>query len=804
MKMHTKILIYVGLTTVVILSILYLLSERMILNNYKKMEGDYSKEGMRRVMLSFFDEYNNLGALTMNYSARDETYRMLTQPKIPSAVTAYANRTYPDTFLDSMRLNAVLVFDQKSEVYWAKAFDFARNERLAYPADLIRALTAYNSFYIKHRDPDAHRLGIVVAKGYPYIVSSYPIVTSYKEGPVRGTLVFARRVDNEFVRWLSEKSDMTLEYSTLGDSFRLPGGASMLLLGQSWLRYWSAADTATITSYGMVGDINEKPALLLSFAQPRDFSIQAQENLRFYLAFFAVSGLSFFLLVSFVLKRIVFRRLNEAIEGMRYIDRQKEFHLRMKVTGNDEVTQLESTFNSMMTSLDLSQQAISYQANHDVMTGLANRKSFFGALEKHIAECPEGSRFAVLFIDLDHFKIVNDTMGHDAGDRLLKEAAKRIKACAGEERFVCRLGGDEFCIISEFYTEEGGVEELAGEIQKQLNQPFRLQGQNVSVSASIGISCYPDHGTDTESLLHRSDAAMLGTKEAGKAGHRWYSEEVESRRTRRLLLESALRTARKNDELQLHYQPKWNLESDRMTGVEALLRWNNPELGSVSPAEFIPIAESTGLINELGEWIMRTACRHYRSWQEQMQLQQEGWDGVSGKEQEFPLTVAVNTSGVQLLQPNFVERTMQIFREEGVDPSGFEFEVTESFAITNFNDVIDILTELQQCGFTVSIDDFGEGYSSMKYLCQLPIHLVKIDKSLIDPLTDNKRSRVIVSAIMDMAHRLGVTVVAEGVETQEQRRLLEKYDCDMIQGYLVSRPMPAEEFARSLVGGARV
>jgi diguanylate cyclase (GGDEF)-like protein len=439
----------------------------------------------------------------------------------------------------------------------------------------------------------------------------------------------------------------------------------------------------------------------------------------------------------------------------------------------------------MMMSLERSQNKIQYQANHDNLTGLANRKAFFEYLEKMIKQSRQRqSCFAVLFIDLDRFKLINDTMGHHMGDLLLIEVTKKLRFCMKYGEFLCRLGGDEFCIVVHDVFDSKQIEQLAKVIIETINAPYELDGYHVTISASIGISLYPDHGADSESLLHHSDVAMLDVKETGKNNYRWFSESIEETRTRRMLIEQFLKSAIDNKELTLVYQPKWDLMENKIAGVEALLRWRNRQLGYVSPYEFIPIAESSCIINDIGEWIMRSACRQYVAWQNQVE--------------DMSLIIAINISGVQLLQPDFVERIRGVFAEEKVEPCHFELEVTETFAIENFEEVINILVELRNLGFMISIDDFGAGYSSMKYVCQLPIQCMKIDKTLIDNLAENVRSQVVVSTLIEMAHRLQLTVVAEGVELPEQLHLLQTYRCDQIQGFLISKPVPANKIIELL------
>ncbi|WP_373230015.1 EAL domain-containing protein [Cohnella sp.] len=776
MSLKLKIMIYVGLTTFCMLTLLYLISERALLRNYETMELNNSREGMKRVLLAYYDEYRNLGSITINYGGWDDTYHFVERPKIPDPNDLYLTVNYPDSLFESSRLNVTLLMNNQEEIYFGKAYDYVNNRLFPYPQAFIDALVIDHPALLNHQDENSRNEGLIVVDNQPIMLASYPILTSDNKGPVHGTLVFARYLDDNYIQYISEKADMKLSYELASPSFSLPSHSETLIgTGKEALPFWTVTDKTSITSYALLSDYEHKPAMILKFSQSRELFDQAQKNTWFYLIYFTLSGFSFFLLIIYVFRRTIFKRLKRAIVRMSEIESTQGFSLRVQESGKDEITQLEKSFNRMMVSLEHAQSAIQYQADHDVLTGLPNRKAFFKHLEKSIGY---HSHFAILFIDLDRFKRINDTWGHEKGDLLLMQIAHRLKQCLKRGDFLCRLGGDEFCLLSEQPAISVQVEQLAIKIKETLGQPYELDGQKVTISVSIGISLYPEHGTEPSQLLKSSDAAMLDVKESGRNNIQWYSESIESLRSRRLLVEHSLQNAAGNGELTLHYQPKWDVKRRCMVGVEALLRWTHPKLGQVSPSEFIPIAESTGLIRDIGEWVIRSACQQVNAWHKQAA--------------DLPMIVAVNISGVQLMQPDFVERVHRIFSEEKVDPRCFELEITESTAIEKFEKVVDSLVKLRSMGFMISVDDFGAGYSSMKYLSQLPIQCIKLDKTLIDQLENNERSQVVVSALIEMANRLQIITVAEGVETLEQFRYLRDNSCDQIQGYLLSKPVSAE------------
>ncbi|WP_052487612.1 EAL domain-containing protein [Gordoniibacillus kamchatkensis] len=781
MSLHRKIMIYIGITTLGLLTLLYVISKSMLLDNYERLELSSVRENMKQSLLAFFDEYTNLGAITINYAGWDDTYNFVARPAIPAENDPYLTDNYTDSLFVSSRLNATLLFNNEKRLYFGKAYDYAEKRALPHPGTLVEALLKEHPSFLEHPVESSRKQGLLIVDNKPMIAASYPVLTSNNEGPVHGTLVFVRYLDSNYIKYISEKTDMPFSISIVEPSFSPPPDAVMIGgPGNRSLPFWTVSDKTTVRSFCLLTDIDSKPALLLEYSKPRALVKEANNGIMFYLLYFALSGFVFFFIVSFVLQRTLFARLNRTISGMNAIEEKQDFSIRIPESGKDEITKLEKSFNHMMSSLEHAQSEIHYQAYHDPLTGLSNRKAFYAQLEKTIMHSSRDRvRFALLFVDLDRFKFINDTMGHHAGDLLLVEVAERLRQCLSDEDFVCRLAGDEFCIITRSVRDSSQIEQLAQAIQRAFEAPFDLHGHRASVSASIGISLYPEHGTDSESLLHHSDVAMLEVKETGKNHYRWYADSMEAIRARRLRMEQFLQSAIVRNELTVHYQPKRDLAQGKTVGVEALLRWNSPQLGNVPPYEFIPVAESSGIIHDIGEWVIRSVCRQFAAWQNEFA--------------DMSLIVAINISGVQLLQPNFARRIRTIFAEEGADPRHFELEVTESFMIAKFDEVVDIFAQLRDFGFLISIDDFGAGYSSMKYLFQLPIQCMKIDKTLIDHLADNARNQVIVSALIDMAHQLQLTVVAEGVELPEQLRILESYRCDQIQGYLIGKPVPAEE-----------
>lgn len=424
------------------------------------------------------------------------------------------------------------------------------------------------------------------------------------------------------------------------------------------------------------------------------------------------------------------------------------------------------------------QQKIYHLAYHDTLTDLPNRRSFMARLEESLKNKRDQKKAAVLFIDLDRFKYINDSWGHDIGDFVLMEAAQRMQEPLGTEDYVSRLGGDEFTVLIEHVDKEEDIIALAEDIQRAFHRPMNISGRDIHLSCSMGIAVYPDDGEDADALLKRADTALYSVKERGRSGYAFFKSTMEEKSLERILLELELRNAVESREFYIDYQPKTDFEKGELIGTEALVRWNHPKLGRISPGKFIPIAEETGLIIPLGEWVLREACMQNKRWQD---------------EGHPPVVMSVNVSVRQLEQSNLRQQIRDILAETGLSPQWLELEVTES-VIADLDNSAAILQDLRNMGMKVSVDDFGTGYSSFTYIKHLPVDTVKIDASFIRDIDRNEESKAIVHAIMTLAKSLGINVIAEGVESREQMEYLQNGGCRQGQGYLFSKPVSKELF----------
>src|SRR6266852_4556684 len=430
---------------------------------------------------------------------------------------------------------------------------------------------------------------------------------------------------------------------------------------------------------------------------------------------------------------------------------------------------------------------MTHSAQHDVVTNLPNRLLLNDRITQSIAlALRQNKSLAVIFLDLDRFKYINDSLGHETGDKLLRSVSKRLLASVRGSDTVSRQGGDEFVILLSEISHPEDAAKSAKKILLSLSAPHSIAGQDLHIDGSIGISVYPEDGKDAETLIKNADTAMYHAKGTGRNNFQFFKGDMNLRAVERQSLESSLRHALEREQFLLHYQPKVNLDTGEITGVEALIRWQHPDRGLLSPGRFIPIAEDCGLIVQIGRWVLREACRQTREWQDAGSLR---------------LPIAVNVSALEFRDPGFVDSVRTVLQETGLEARYLELELTEGVLLEDGQSTAAVLQELKKMGVHLAVDDFGTGYSSLSYLQQFPIDVLKIDQSFVQHITGNPDDSPIVSAIIDMGKNLKQRVIAEGVETQGQLAFLQAQRCAEGQGYLFSRPLAAAQFAYLLETG---
>ena len=482
------------------------------------------------------------------------------------------------------------------------------------------------------------------------------------------------------------------------------------------------------------------------------------------------------------------KKLTEDEQSMLYelsIVRPDGIHIDVETLAFETTYQGEKATQVILRDITRRKKAeekINHFAYYDALTGLPNRNYLYRYLKESMERTKERSQMmAVMFLDLDRFKMINDAFGHSFGDVLLQQVSNRLQECLGNEGIVARYGGDEYIIVFE-HQKTDDVPQLAEQILHKFSIPFTIQDRQTYISPSIGISVYPTDGDDVDLLIKNADTAMYFAKESCRNNYQFYRSSLNSSNSRKMELENGLRNAIENNEFMLYYQPQVNLISNQIIGLEALIRWKHPEYGFVSPTEFIPIAEETGLIVTFGQWVLHQACQQNKRWQDQ------GFP---------PVRIAVNVSAVQFRNIYFIDVVKQVLQDTKLDPAYLELEITES-VMQHVEDTTSIMMELKGLGVHLAMDDFGKGFSSLNYLRNFPIDKLKIDKSFVDEINVRLNGEIIVNTIINLGNSLGFEVIAEGIVNDQQKSFLLQNNCHLGQGYLFSKPVPAEEIERIL------
>jgi diguanylate cyclase (GGDEF)-like protein len=627
--------------------------------------------------------------------------------------------------------------------------------------------------------------GVAVLAGRPRQLVAAPVMAP----TLIGWVVFAADLDQREMRSLERLSAIPLHAAVLakgsGSWAEAAGSMSALsptsaALAQAHIGSAAAfemrvAGTPSITLAKPLPTFSDNERAILLLAYPKAEALADARKLQLALGLMTLLGL---LAVAVATWRAAGKitqplaRLDEAAGRLASGE-----HVQVRVRGSDELARLAQSFNDMVGKIAEREQRITQLAFNDVLTGLPNRTMFQQQLEQSFrASEGSGGLFALHCLDLDQFKVINDTLGHPAGDALLIEAGKRVQAAA-KGHFVARLGGDEFVVLQTVGEDRNAIDRLARDILEAMAQPLTIDGNELVPSTSIGIAISPDDGADGETLLRNADLALYRAKEAGRGTFAFFEESLNERAQQRRQLETDLRVALDLGQLELHYQPLFDLEQNRVCSFEALLRWNHPTRGQISPVEFIPVAEDTGLIVPIGAWVIREACNRAATWPEHIRI-------------------AVNVSPVQFHRGALNDTILRALAVSGLAPNRLEVEITESIFLEGGDATLKLLHSLRSLGVRVALDDFGTGYSSLSYLQSFPFDKLKIDRSFIQNLLTREGASAIVRAITELAHALNIETTAEGVEETAQLMELRAHGCSSVQGFLFAEPMTAADVER--------
>jgi diguanylate cyclase (GGDEF)-like protein len=632
---------------------------------------------------------------------------------------------------------------------------------------------------------DGKLTGVLVIDGRPRQLVAAPIMAP----TLIGWVVFAAELDGHEMRGLERLSAIPLHAAVIayangrwseasGSMSTLDPRAASLAqvhVGQKAAFEMMVAGTRSIALAKPLPTFSDKERAILLLAYPETQAMADARKLQLALGVMTLLGL---LLVAFATWKAAGRitqplaRLDEAAGRL-----ASGQHVEVRVRGEDELARLAESFNEMAGKIAEREQRITQLAFNDTLTGLPNRTMFQQQLE-HAFRAAEGngSLFALHCLDLDQFKVINDTLGHPAGDLLLMEAAHRVQHAA-RGHFVARLGGDEFVVLQSIGEDRDAIDRLARDILITMAQPLSVDGNQFVPSTSIGIAIAPQDGEEGGTLLRNADLALYRAKEAGRGTYAFFEQSLNERAQQRRQVESDLRQALERGEFELYYQPLFDLEQNRICSFEALLRWRHPERGLIAPAEFVPVAEDTGLIVPIGSWVVREACAQASTWPDNIR-------------------VAVNVSAVQFHRGAVQETVLRALADTGLKPDRLEVEITESIFLEGGESTLRLLHGLRELGVRIALDDFGTGYSSLSYLQSFPFDKLKIDRSFIQNLLTREGATAIVHAITELANALGIETTAEGVEETAQLMELRAHGCSSVQGYLFSEPMSAPDVAR--------
>ena len=824
MRLTTKIFLAIASTFIVFAMVLFILSQTVLLVSYKALEEEDARRNAKRAVSSLEAEIKALGSLNVDWGSWDETYEFMAKRG-----DEYIRSTLNVETLVKQRLNIVAYIKTDGKLIYGKSLDYKRLTEGQLPSGLITHI-APGSILLRKGEDGGGVEGVVIVDEKVMIITSYPVLTSEGKGPVRGTLIMGRYLDEEEVKRLEETVHMPVSVDRLKPETPDEGVAPEVKGAGDRFRAAPVSDDM-VAGWGIVDDIYGTPALIIRVDLPRSIYMQGKRNVLYFILYLLVAAAASTIAATIFLKKSVLSRLISLGSNLVEIGRTGKLSMRVAAEGMDELSLLGNEVNRMLGSLEvmeaermdaevrlrkahneledrvkertadleeanialkdeISQRmrmegVIREMAYHDSLTGLPNRMLFMDRLNQVITrgQWRKGTVAAVLFFDLDNFKVINDTLGHASGDELIKTVAGLMGQALRDGDTVARFGGDEFAMLLQDLARVDDIPIVIDKVLQSLKMPISLAGQEVFINASIGVAVYPHDGNDSVALLKNADIAMYHAKGKGGNNFQMYNPSMAEKAMERLTIGNKLRVALDRQEFLLFYQPILDLDLGKITGAEALIRWQSPDMGLVSPANFIPLAEESGLIVPIGEWGLMEACAYTK------RMHANG----------FPdLSISVNISVRFFMEERFVDTVASVLRDTGLDHRLLNLEITESLLMTNVGEAMVKMNEIKKLGVGFSIDDFGTGYSSLSYLKSLPISQLKIDRSFIRDTTASDDSRLIVTAMIKLAQSLRLDVVAEGVETREQLDFLISQGCRKIQGYLFSKPLPADAYAAFL------
>ena len=768
MKLLMKLFRIVSLANLILILFLYIFSKTYLLKNFTNIEIDNTNTNTKVVLNYIKGDLSILNSMNLDYARWDDSYNYLNDRN-----DNYIKSNFADTTsMAKARISFIFITDSLGNTVYKK--NILDERKYILTEALARNITSDVSKLLSNKNTK-NIMGIVQYDKYPILLSAERITKSDGSGRSPGILIFARYYDQDEIDILNKNTKIKTELLTYDSDLILNNDSAKKDT------FVKVTNENFINGYGILNNIFSKPSSVVKVTLPRDIFKNAQETVKFYLLVITAVLVFFSLGILLLIHQLVIKKINTIKSIIESVHNSNDLSTVIMLKGNDEISELGYKFNNMFHRLQKSDETIVTLAYYDTLTGLPNRKKLLENVSDLLEK--EKDNFAFFFIDLDNFKSINDNFGHRAGDKVLAEAAERLKNNTRPRDIVSRIGGDEFIVIIRDLKSSLSVTVIAEKLVKILSAAYIYNDNILYIGASVGISLFPEHGTDVDTLIKKADLAMYEAKNNGGNGYAFYNDIMKDNAIDKLEMKINLKNAMEKNEFITYYQPIIDLKSMKVLSAESLIRWKREER-IIPPIEFIPIAKKIGEIVEIDNWMLHNACMQCKKWQEL---------GVKD------FAISVNISYKQLIQLNFVELVMNILQEQLLEPRYLNLEITEDEAMEDPDLIIKLLTELKSKGIKISMDDFGTGYSSLSYINKLPIDTIKIDRSLVVNLKENFKNRVIIKSIIVMAHSLDIKIVAEGIETESEFFILKELQCDSIQGYLIGKPMTASDFGENFI-----
>lgn len=798
---------FIGIMAVMLIltaGMVYLILHTVMHDKINILEDKYIIENVERTKKEIFKEIEVLDTIVMDWAVWDNSYQFMID-KNPEYIKANLSE---DT-LNNLKINIMLFIDNKGNLVHGEGYDLQKKESVPIDEALLKYIKDHS--LLQNNDVKYRKSGIVTLNGKDLILLSIcPILTSAGEGPINGYIVLGANFTEKKIADIGEELSSEIKLTFLKD---FEYDQKIFDLKDDKIQIDAVSDQKII-GRAFLDDIDGKHLLLLSIEKNRDINNIGEAGIKATLWLLLGLFFLFAIIITVILDRGILLRFQELSNDIRKIGEGKDLSVRLKRQNiDDELTDVSNEINGMLGALERSQlflsksesalkkaieklqdevlehqktqEQIKYIAYHDTLTGLPNRNLLNELLVHSITLAERNNKcMAVLFLDIDGFKMINDSKGHGMGDQILQEVAERLLKTLRKSDVIARHGGDEFIVIIEELDNCSGVELIANKIINCFQEPFHLENQDYFLTTSVGVAVYPADGQTPDMLIKNADIAMYKAKENGKNQYLFCTPVMKDVANEMMELSTNLYRAIEKNELELYYQPQLSCHNNQIMGVEALIRWRHPVMGLISPAKFIPIAEKTGLILPIGEWVLRTACQQNKKWQEQ---------GLP------KIRMGVNLSLRQFHNNDLLNLVESVLKETKLAPQYLELEITETIAMKEKSYIINTLNAFRQIGVSIAIDDFGTEYSSLSYLKHLPVDRLKVAMQFIRGIGIDHKDEALAKGIIVLAKSIGMNVIAEGVETKEQLEFLKNHNCDEIQGYYFFKPLAEAEMTKLLI-----